>query len=225
VKALALVAIACSTASAGPLPKGFAVIKASISPDGKLGVIGPDVDHAREQADSRQNQLVVLATGKVLATIDAPTTFEHENHADFAPQWSTDGSLLEWYVDGKWGSFALVLVRVEHGAVTAQLDVRDLAVREVLAEVQRTHPLAAAAAKREGATDGWWFRDGLAIEVKPTGTVVHDEGIVAPRPALPLTIEVTYTSNPKELDEYPKAAQLSGTLSLVVDAKLQLARK
>jgi hypothetical protein len=228
MKLLAFSLIA-ATAAASP-PKGYGVVPGSTSPDGKLAVIAPektrDSDPVQAQHDDK---LVELATGKVLASLVSPTAALHESDVDFAPRWSADGTLLEWYVDGKWGSYALVLVRVAHGAVTEQIDVRELAVHEVLADVQRTHPSAAAAAKREGAHSGWWFRDGLAIDVKPVGVTVPEDPdvgkIIVPRPALPLALDVTYTSNPKQLDSYPSAAELDGKLALAIDAQGKLARR
>jgi hypothetical protein len=220
VKAFALL-LACATATSvlGGVPKGYSIVPKSTSPDGKLAVTASPDD------DTKPNQLVDVATGKVVATLVSTPAPLHDSHADFEPRWSTDGSLLEWYVDGKWGSWALVLVRVDRGAVTSQIDVRELAVHEVLAEVQRTHRDAAAAAKREGAQSGSWFRDGLAIDVKPVGTKVRDDRLDVPKPALPLELEVTYTSNPKQLDEYPKAAKLDGVLALAIDAQGKLTRR
>jgi hypothetical protein len=220
MKALAIVALLAASAVAVP-PKGYSVVPGSTSPDGTLAVIAPDEPTDRPHAD----QLVELATGRVLAALVSPTAALHDGQLELLPRWSADGALLAWYVDGKWGSWALVLVRVEHGAVTAQIDARELAVREVLATVQRTHPAAAAAAKRAGAGEGAWFRDGLAIDVRPAGITETDAGRVVPRPALPLPLEVTYTSNPKQLDSYPAAARLDGTLALAIDAHGTLVRR
>jgi hypothetical protein len=218
VKALALVLVA-TTASAG-VPKGFAVVPKSLSPDGKLEVIAPD-----DATSTQPDQLVEVATGKVVATLSSTPAPLPQSQLEFYPTWSKDGAWLEWYVDGKWGSWALLLVHVEHGAVTQQIDARELAVKETLAEVQRMHASAAAAAKRQGNTSGSWFRDGLAIDVKPSGTKLGDDGTSVPAPALPLALDVTYTSNPKQLDDFPKPAQLDGTLALAIDAHGKLARR
>ena len=139
MKALAILVVVSATAAASPLPKGFAVVPTSASPDGKLAVIAPDT-RTPPTKDSHDNKLIEVATGKVIATLVSPTAPIHDSEVDFEPRWSADGSLLEWYVDGKWGSYALVLVRVEHGAVISQIDVRELAVHEVLAEVQARAP-------------------------------------------------------------------------------------
>ena len=225
MKALAILVVVSATAAASPLPKGFAVVPTSASPDGKLAVIAPDT-RTPPTKHSHDNKLIEVATGKVIATLVSPTAPIHDSEVDFEPRWSADGSLLEWYVDGKWGSYALVLVRVEHGAVISQIDVRELAVHEVLAEVQRAHPAAAAAAKREGAQAGWWFRDGLAIDVKPAGISETNDGRTIPRPTkLPLAFDVTYTSNPKGLDSYPAAAVVDGILPLAIDEHGTLVRR
>lgn len=205
----ALLCCLAGSAAARNLPDGFQVVAASISPDGKLGVIAPDLDHAKER--EHQNKLVEIATGKVLAVIDADTAFEHQNHTTLSPRWSEDGSLLVWYVDGKWGSYALVLLRIDHGAVTAQINARELAVQEALRAARQASPKAYAAAKQEGKDEGWWFRDGFAIEVRPEVAETAKIG-------LPLKLVIEMTSNPKEMDSYPKAARLSGKLTGVVGA-------
>ena len=208
--AAALLCLLAGRADARPLPDGFQVVPASLSPDGKLGVIAPDRDHVKER--THQNQLIEIATGKVLAVIDADTAFEHQNHTTLSPKWSQDGSLLVWYVDGKWGSYALVLLRIEHGAVTQQINARELAVQEALRAARQANPMACAAAKQEGKDAGSWFRDGFAIEVRPETTSE------AAKVALPLGLVIEMTSNPKDMDDYPKAARFSGTLTGVVGA-------
>lgn len=205
----ALLCTLAGSAVARNLPDGFTVVPASISPDGKLGVIAPDLDHVKDR--EHQNKLIEIASGKVLAVIDADTAFEHQNHTTLSPKWSHDGSLLVWYVEGKWGSYALVLVRLEHGAVTSQINARELAVAEALRAAKQANPMAYTAAKQEGKDDGSWFRDGFAIEVRP-------EALETPKLALPMKLVIEMTSNPKEMNSYPKAARFSGKLTGVVGA-------
>jgi len=220
LKSVAFLVFACATAAAGPVPKGFSIVPKSTSPDGKLAVIAPDI---APPGETHENKLIDVDSGKVLATLVSTTASAGD---EMMPEWSADGSMLEWYVDGKWGSSALVLVRLDKGKVTSQIDARELAVHEVIAEVHRTHATAAAAAKREGASDGSWFRDGLAIDVKPANTHDNDDGTRdVPKPALPLQLDVTYTSNPKQLDTYPAAAQLDGKLALAIDAHGKLTKR
>ncbi|HEV7557023.1 MAG TPA: hypothetical protein VGO00_16265 [Kofleriaceae bacterium] len=211
MRSLVVVALCVGVAAATPLPPGFKIWPSSISPDRKLGVIVPDVDHLKD--NQRQNQLVDIATGKVIATLAADTVFEHQNNTDIKPSWSKDGTLLEWMAEGKWGSLVLVLVRVDHGAVKDQIDVREAAVTAVLAAANKANPKAYAAAKKEGAGEGSWFRDGFAIDVRQ-----DHEGA----PSLPFKIVIELTSNPKELDDYPVAARLKGTMTgtVGVDGKL-----
>src|SRR5262249_6318642 len=83
MKLAVLVLLSSATAIAGPkLPPGFEIVEQSQSPDGKLAVIAPDLDHVK--AGTRQNAIVEVASGKTIATIQADTTALHENHADMA---------------------------------------------------------------------------------------------------------------------------------------------
>lgn len=204
-----------SVAGAAPIAEGFTVWPGSISPDGKLGVLVPDEDHV-DDAIPHQNALVEIATGRVLAVIDEDTVFAHQNHATIAPRWSADGSTLVWYVDGKWGSFAFVVISVHRGAVRWQVNVRERAVAAVLAAVRAANPKAAAAAKAHGERYGSWYRDGLTIEVRPAA---EHRG----KPTLPLGVVIELTSDPKQLDDFPEAARLSGTMSAVLGRTGKLA--
>jgi len=212
MRSFVIVAMCVGAAYATPLPAGFTIVPSSISPDHKLGVIAPDFDHVKEH--ERQNKLVEIATGKVVATIAADTRFEHENNTDIKPVWSSDGKWLEWRADGKWGSVALVLLEIDHGAVKRQIDVREPAVKAALAAAKKANPKAYAAARKEGEGEGSWFRDGFAIDVHP-----DHEG----PPSLPFKFVIELTSNPKELDSYPVAARLAGTMTGTVDANGELA--
>jgi len=210
MRSLVVVVLCVGVAAATP-PPGFKIWPSSISPDGKLGVIVPDVDHLKDK--ERQNKLVEIATGKVIATLAAETVFDHQNNTDITPSWSKDGTLLEWKADGKWGSLMLVLVRVDHGAVKDQIDVREAAVTAALAAANKANPKAYAAAKKEGEGNGSWFRDGFAIDVRQ-----DHEGA----PSLPFKLVIELTSNPKEIDDYPAAARLKGTMTgtVGVDGKI-----
>jgi len=212
------------TAAADSVPQGFTAWPSSISPDKKLGVIVPDIDHVKD--GERQNKLIELATGKVVAVIEADTVFAHQNHATIAPKWTQDGTLI-WYVDGKWGSFALVVLHLENGVVKWQTDVREAAVKQVLEAARKAKPAAYAAAKEQGKRTGSWYRDGFAIEVRPkmslAGTDLADSPYVkGPKPALPLQLVIELTSDPKNLDDYPKAAKLEGTMTATLGANGKL---
>ena len=214
-RALAIPALVLlATSARADAPKRARAWPGSVSPDGKLGVTVPDADHVKPGA--HQNQLVDVATGKVVATLPSETVFENESHADMQPRWSPDSSTLVWYVDGKWGSLALVVAHVERGRLKWQTDVRELAVQHLLKELRTAYPDAAAAVKKHGARGGGWFRDGLAIDVKPRPVDDDDDDAWDA-----LGFSVDATSDPKatdDPDDYKVTAKLS--VELAADGKL-----
>jgi hypothetical protein len=202
----ALVLALSATASAGT-----AVWPSSKSPDGKLGVTVPDRDHVQD--GQHQNALVEIASGKQLVVIDADNAGDGMQ-LDFAPQWSRDGSVLVWLVDGKWGSWACAVVHVDRGAVAWQVDVRGKAVARALADARAAQPKLYAAVATHGKDSGAWFRDGFAVDVRPE---LPASGAVA----LPLKIAITMTSDPKDIDapDLPRY-DAHGSATLGVDGKL-----
>jgi hypothetical protein len=208
MKLVIALCVLSATADAGSnVPRGFEIVAGSTSPDGKLAVIAPDADHVKDGV--RQNGIIDVATGKIVATIAADTTMLHQNNTDFAPKWAKDGSWLLWEVDGKWGTTALVLVQVEQNAVKRQIDLREPAVKRALAEAKKADPKHYAGAKKYGEGDGAWFRDGFAIEVVPVDRT---------KVALPMRLAIELTSNPKGDDPFPADADLSGKLTATVAA-------
>ena len=224
------------------LPEHYEVLPASTSPDGKLAVIGVDLDGlpGTTDPDALPCQIVDVATGTLLGAIAAPPFYRHENHATAAYRWSRDGSLLLWFVQGKWGSFAVDVVTVANGAIATQVDVREQAVAHILATLQRAQPDMYAVAKHEGAGDGSWFRDGFAIDVKPSAASLNDavyepwldDPVPPPSRAataavsLPMTFAIDVTSNPKESNDFPVAGDLraSGTANLDAAGKLTFSK-
>ncbi len=197
--------VLASTAAAGKTP---AVWPASVSPDGKLGVVVPDRDDVK--AGQKGNALIEVAGGKQVALLDGDTVADHAQ-LDIAPKWSHDGTVLLWLVDGKWGSWAASVVHVDRGKVDWQVDVRGKAVAQALADARAAQPKLYAAVAKYGKDAGAWFRDGFAIDVRPSGD----------RVAVPMTFAVTMTSDPKDVDQpdIPRYdAHLSATLA--ADGKL-----
>jgi hypothetical protein len=204
--AVLLAILLASSAHADPrIPAGFEEVSAARSPDGRYGVILPDARHVVDGV--RQTRMIEVATGKLIATLDAETVFVGQSHANPAPQWTRDGKALVWHVEGKWGSRAVAVVRIDNGAVVWQVDVRERVVREVLRALERTAPRAYAIAKRQGQALGSWYRDGFAIDVRP----------VKPT-AFPLTFEIELTSDPKCHDDYPKAGRIAYRTSARLDS-------
>lgn len=186
------------------------MLPSSLSPDGRLGVLAPDEQHYKE--DVPQNKLVETATGRVLADIEATTGVEHMNHGGLKANWSKDGSLLLWVVEGKWFPRAEVLIKLESGKVVWQTNVLKEAQREILARTRKAKPeaYAAAVAHNQGKM-GSAYPDGFTVDVKPSG----DSG---GSPSLPFVAQVTLTSNPKAIEDFPKEAQLDGVMTATIDA-------
>jgi hypothetical protein len=191
-------------------PPGFSVPESTLSPTRQFGVLVPDEDHYRE--DRPQNKLVEVATGRVLAVIQAETGMVQMNHGGISPKWSADGSLLYWKVEGKWFPRALVLLKIAEGAVLWQTNLLKEAQKATLARTLAARPKAYAAAKKENRGNGSAYPDGFTIEVT---TPVDEEKPVA----LPLAVHAELTSNPKGIEDYPKAARLDSRLEGTVDPK------
>jgi hypothetical protein len=195
--------------SATHLPEGHAILPESLSPDGRIGVLAPDVDHLRDGVP--QNKLVEASTGILLAVIDAETAFPGANHQTLAGvRWSQDGALLRWLVGGKWGPKAFVLLKLDAGKVQWQTNALKQAEQEILRRAREASPQAYAAATQHNAGNGPAYPDGFTISAEPTG---NDEG----PPALPMQVKVTLTANPKAIDSFPKNAELDAEMTATID--------
>lgn len=207
--ALLVASVMGAVATAGPA----AVWPDSKSPDGKLGVVVPDRDQVK--ANQRGNALVEITSGKQLAMIEGDTAGDHMQ-LDIEPQWSRDGTVLLWYVDGKWGSWAVSVVELDRGKLAWQSDVRGKAVAAALAGARAAQPKLYASVAQHCKDAGAWFHDGFAIDVK----------LAAGKPvALPMTFEVTMTSDPKDLDS-PDMPRFDAhmTATLAADGKLSFGK-
>jgi hypothetical protein len=198
-----------SMSSAGAWPAGFSVPESTLSPDGRFGVLVPDTEHYSDQRP--QNKIVEIATGRVLATIQAETGMEQMNHGGIAPKWSADGALLLWKVEGKWFPRALVLLSIHEGKVAWQTNILKEAQQTTLARTRQAQPKAYAAAREFNMGNGSAYPDGFTIEVT---TPADDEKPVV----VPLAVHAELTPDPKGLEDFPKAARLHAKLEAVVDA-------
>jgi hypothetical protein len=192
-------------------PSDAVVWKESISPDGRYGVTVGDVEK-----HIGPNMLVEIKTKKVLAVLASEPFFLHEGHAEPQPRWSPDGKTLLWYIDGKWGSFVLLVLRVERGAVKWQAELREPAIAHALAQARKAQPALYERIKKNGAGDGSWWRDGFAVDVRP-------EPDDAQKSWLPMKIAVSIDANPKQIADEPNlVGNLAGTLA--ADGKLKLGK-
>jgi hypothetical protein len=205
--------LCCSRADAGPdepplvtpkatgaiLPEGFTIPSSTLSPDGRIGVWVPDVDHYRE---NNGNRLIDATTFREVATIQAATGMEHMNHGGIIPQWTGDGKGLLWVVAGKWFPRAMVYLRIVDGKVVWQRDLLTTSQQEILKRVRKADPVAYATVVRENKGHAEAYPDGFTIDVDILGNEVE----------LPLQFIVALTSDPKHINCPPGGTTLGGRL-------------
>jgi hypothetical protein len=197
----------------------FIVPKSSVSPDGRYGVLAPaDWDHFEDNGKP-QNKLVEMQSGRVLASINAETGLMQMNHGGILPaRWSANSSYLIWTVDGKWAFRALVLLKVENGEVKWQRDLLTQMQQEILARTRKAKPRKYAAAKKQNAGNGTAYPDGFTVSV----TVAGEEG--APL-TFPLFLHAQLQSNPKDIENFPKNAELTSEMDATMRADGKLVVK
>lgn len=190
------------------LPKGYSIPPITRSPDGRYGVLIPDINHYDWHKE--QNKLIDLRTGRTLAVIHAFPTALHKSHGQIdAGNWSRDRSLFLWRVEGKWSPTALVLLKIRNGRVLWQLNILRAAQKATLIRTKRASPRRYRAAMRENKGNGAAYPDGFTVDV----TVNVEPGKTL---TLPLNVTASLTANPKELEGYPKEAELKSELSGIV---------
>ena len=195
-------------ASGGKFPEGFSVLPSSVSPDGRYAVLVPDCEHYK--VGLPQNKLVDTNTGRVIAVIEAEPGTENMNHGGAIAAWSTDGSLLHWMVKGKWFPRAKVLLKMNEGTALWQTNVLQEAQREILARARKAKPINYAAAVKANKGNSPAYPDGFTVNVESA----QDGGT----PVLPFAVVVTLTANPKEIESFPRRAELNAELTATVDA-------
>lgn len=207
--ALTNVAIAVTAHAERAVPPGFTIPEITLSPDKRFGVLVPD---EKRYDAGEKNKLVEVSTGRVLAVIAGEPGMERMNHGGIMPaRWATDSSLLLWCVSGKWFPRAFVLIKLSDGKVQWQMDLLKTAQQEILARARKAAPEKYAAAKKQNAGNGSAYPEGFTVDVTTGG----EEGTPI---TLPLRVQVTVTSNPKGLEDYPKNAELDATLEAEVIA-------
>lgn len=201
--AVANIAVVVTVHAQHAVPPGFTMPEITLSPDKRFGVLVPD--EKRHDAGEK-NKLVEVGTGRVLAVIGGEPGMERMNHGGIMPaRWASDSSLLLWCISGKWFPRAFVLIKLRDGKVEWQLDLLKTAQREILARARTAAPASYAAAKKQNAGNGSAYPEGFTVDVTTEG----EEGTPI---ALPLRVQVTMTSNPKGLEDYPKNAELDAML-------------
>lgn len=181
------------------VPAGFSIPKNTLSPDGRYGVLVPDLEHY--DCTKHQNQLIEVNSGKLLAVVTGQTGFERMNHGGSAPRWTADGTGLLWIVQGKWFPRAVNYLKLVDGKVAWQANLLELSHKEMLRQTKAEVPEAYAAAVRTNK-DNSGFPDGFTIDI----------GLPSSDPVLPLEFTVDLTSNPKQLEDFPKEAEIRGSM-------------
>jgi hypothetical protein len=191
------------SASAGSYPEGFSVPECTISPDGKFGVLV--ADEAHYDVDATQHKIVEIATGRILGELPPPSGMDADNYVGVEPKWNADGSLLLWTISGRWAPRNLVFVRLDGGKVIWQTNLLKQAQETLLARAKKSSPARYEAAKKQNADSGKALPEGF------TTLLTLPEDV-----ELPYRFEASIESNPKGIETYPQAAQLTATIKVSV---------
>ena len=199
---------------------GFSVPRSTISPNGQYGVIAPDWEHYANNSVP-QNQLIEIASGRVLMTLNDITWVEinpsspdkrHISNLTLDAHWSVDGSILSWALGGKWCPNAFSLICVKNGSVLWQLDVLKVVQDEILSRTKNEVPQNYEAARQQNRGNGSAFPDGFTVDVEfPQRSF-----------SLPLQCHVTLSSNPKQISNWPPAANINATMLAMINANGQI---
>lgn len=160
------------------------------SPDGKLGVTKP-VSEFSEAIKDPKNRLVEVKTGRVIADLEGDTAWNRMNHGSTVTQWSADGSLLHWWVEGKWSAMAQVIVKLTDTKVVWQKDLVPICWKTILQKTQAADPKGYAREKEQNKGSGSAYPEGFTVDVR-----VDDDQVPL---KLPLKVRVDLTSDPKDL--------------------------
>jgi len=204
--------LAASLTSADKIPNGYVVLRCTVSPGGRFGVLVPKTEELEhlEMTDRPQNQVIELATGNVIAVIRADNVgATRHNHGGVLPaRWSKDSSLLLWQLDGKWFRDAVVLLKFSNGKLDWQNDITRAAEAECLLRTRQAEPKLYAQAMDQNVGNGSAYPEGFSIQVSIIGDL-----------KLPLQVRATLTSNPKAVEELGISPLLESSLVGFVDSQ------
>lgn len=201
-------------------PKGFTIPDGSLSPDKHYGVTVPILAEHGDN-DDPNNSLVDIKTGRVVAVIHATTGWDRMNRGGVLPaRWSPDSTTLLWEVEGRFSPAALALLKVENNKLAWQVDVLATVQQAILTHTQQAAPAKYAAGKKWNEGSGSAYPDGFTVNVRAEGDKARrgpGEDVKGKPVSLPLRVHAELTSNPKEIEECPKDAQLDSELDGVID--------
>ena len=195
---LAALAFLKLTSCAVPVvPKGYNVPEITHSPNHHYGVAVPDI--FEENPALASNSLVDLRTGRILGELKGLRVgFSRQNHGGVVPtRWSRDGTLLLWFVYGKWCPHSLVLAKIKEGAISWQTDIQDIAQKEILRRTRQAAPKQYETSKMQNVGNGSVYPEGFTVDV-------HTEHENSRWVSVPLKVFVDLTSDPKFGTYYPE---------------------
>lgn len=184
----------------------YIVPSSTFAPNGKWGITLP----IYKENTNQQNTVVNIKTKQVITTINAAPGFnEPQGYREVSkPNWATDSSTLLWKVAGKWCPTAVVVIKFKNGEQVWQLDVLKAGQREILNLVKQANPKLYEKAKQANSGNGAAYPDGFTVSIN---TVNNQSKNIS----LPLRVDVTLTSNPKQIPNFPANidARLVGTVT------------
>jgi hypothetical protein len=179
----------------------------TFSSDQRYGVMIPVWhDEGAQEPDERMNNVVELATRRIVTVIHAEPGYNRalNFHETAPPLWSADSSVLLWKVKGKWFPDALVLLKLEGGKEKWQLDLLRAAQQTILTRTKSAAPEKYAEAKEANAGNGSAYPDGFTVDV------TTDEDKIS----FPFHVLVDLTANPKHIENFQ--ANLESHLDAIV---------
>ena len=216
---LLLMLPACALAQGDKkVPEDYTYFDDNLSPDGRYVVVVPKLDDERRSVVD-DNRLVDLQTGRTLAVLKAGHVAASRSRYGDIPsvRWSSDNSIMAWYVEGKWSNNALVVLKHDGKRVFWQSNVLKIAQEAILARTKEAAPEKYARVRKENAAMAGGTDDpkssyphGFSIQVDVTDPL-----------EFPLHIKAELTSEAKPgTDLYNwLTSQLTGT----IDAEGKLA--
>jgi hypothetical protein len=200
-----------------PIPVGYSVLKFTVSPSGRYGVIAPDLDHFIEGAF--KHQLVDLQTGRSLGLIQADAGLADPKaqmgHGGINPaRWSKDETALLWEVEGRWSPRALVIAKIaeDSSSIKWQVNILKIVQQEMLLRTKRASPERYRQAVEWNKGSGSAFPDGFVVNVRAL-TATADEPIT-----FPINIHAGLTSNPKGIEKSRGSVDLNSELEGFIDS-------
>ncbi len=200
VTVLAAIFSAVLAAAGDGVNSDYITPESTFSHDRHYGVTIP-VYHIEtaEQPDLRENKVVDLRTGDVLAVLRASTPGYDRalnHHEAPLPRWSQDSSLLLWKIGGKWCPDSLILLNIEQNKAKWQLDLLQTAQQEILSRTQKAAPEQYKISKKHTEGNGSAYPDGFTVDVTTDGEETDPV-------SLPLRVHADLTANPKQIEGNP----------------------